>query len=90
MDSDEKPICRGDDFLMDPITIGLIVLTVASAAYSYYAAQKAAGKNKITAGEVDINTAEAGREIMVVFGTRIIKSPNTAWFGDIRTEEIKK
>jgi len=34
-------------------------------------------------------TAEAGREIPVLFGTRIIGQPNVVWWGDITTKKIK-
>lgn len=35
-------------------------------------------------------TAEAGREIPVVFGTRVIKSANVVWYGDLKAVAIKK
>lgn len=38
----------------------------------------------------NVPTAEAGREIPVLFGTRMIKSSNVVWFGDLRTQPIKK
>ncbi len=34
-------------------------------------------------------TAEEGREIPVLFGTRDIKSANVVWYGDIKTVAIK-
>lgn len=40
--------------------------------------------------EVDAPTAEEGREIPVLFGTRDIKGPNVVWFGHLRTVPIKK
>jgi len=42
-----------------------------------------------TAGTVDVPTAEPGREIPVLFGTRDITSPMVAWYGDIKTKAIK-
>ena len=45
-------------------------------------------------GEVKGPTAEEGREIPVLFGTRVIAGPNICWFGDIKTiamtEEVGK
>lgn len=35
-------------------------------------------------------TAEEGRAIPVVFGTRLIEGPNVVWYGDISNEAIKK
>lgn len=37
----------------------------------------------------NIPTAEAGREIPVLFGTRIIGQPNVVWWGDVKTKAIK-
>lgn len=41
-------------------------------------------------GTVESPTAEEGRSIPVLFGTRVIKSVNVVWYGDIRTEAIRK
>lgn len=35
-------------------------------------------------------TADEGREIPVLFGTRDIKQSNVVWYGDIKTVAIKK
>lgn len=40
--------------------------------------------------EVEAPTAEEGRAIPVLFGTRDIKGPNVVWYGDIKTVAIKK
>lgn len=36
-----------------------------------------------------VPAAEAGREIPVLFGTRIIGQPNVVWWGHLRTVAIK-
>lgn len=41
-------------------------------------------------GTVESPTAEEGRSIPVLFGTREISSVNVVWYGDIRTEAVKK
>jgi len=41
-------------------------------------------------GTVETPTAEEGRAIPVLFGTRVIKSVNVVWYGDIRTEAVRK
>ena len=42
-------------------------------------------------GEVDVRaTASAGGVIPVLFGTREIKGQNIVWYGDIKTQAIKK
>lgn len=40
--------------------------------------------------DVQAPTAEEGREIAVLFGTREIRGPNVVWYGDLRTEAIRK
>ena len=41
-----------------------------------------------TINEFEAPTAEDGREIPVLFGTREVQGPNVVWYGDLRTEEI--
>lgn len=40
--------------------------------------------------EFQVPTAEVGREIAVLFGTRDIAGPNVVWFGDLRTQAVRK
>lgn len=49
-------------------------------------------QNAKPAGLADIQapTAEDGREIPVLFGTRDINGPNVVWYGDLRTVAIRK
>jgi len=37
-----------------------------------------------------VPTAEVGREIPVLFGTRWIKSPNVVWYGNLKIEAKKE
>lgn len=39
--------------------------------------------------EIQAPTAEVGREIPVLFGTRKMDGPNVVWYGDLRTVPIK-
>jgi hypothetical protein len=39
--------------------------------------------------EINAPTAEVGREIGVLFGTRDIEGPNCVWWGDVRLVAIK-
>jgi len=41
-------------------------------------------------GDIKAPTAEEGREIPVLFGTRDIDGPNVVWYGDLRTVAIRK
>jgi len=38
---------------------------------------------------IEVPTAEDGREIPVLFGTRPIKNQNIVWYGDLKTKAIK-
>lgn len=71
--------------------IAVYVIAALAAGYSYYMAQKA-GRNmsQATAGKFEVPTAEDGRPIPWLFGTREIKSMNVEWYGDGRTEPIQK
>jgi len=40
--------------------------------------------------DFSVPTAEIGREIPVLFGTRWIKSPNVVWYGDLMIEAKKE
>lgn len=40
--------------------------------------------------EINFPTAEAGRDIPVLFGTRWIKGPNVVWYGDLRTTPVEE
>ena len=39
--------------------------------------------------EIEVPTAEEGREIPVLFGSRDISGANVVWYGDLRTTPIK-
>lgn len=41
-------------------------------------------------GDIKAPTAEAGREIPVLFGRRKITGPNVVWYGDLRVTAVKK
>lgn len=61
--------------------LNLIISLVASVIVSY-AIRKKIRSTKQKPGELDVPTAEHGRPIPVVFGTREVKSPNVVWVGD--------
>lgn len=42
------------------------------------------------AGTFEAPTAEEGRSIPILFGTRRIEAANVVWWGDLRTEAVKK
>lgn len=40
--------------------------------------------------DFNVPTAEEGRKIPVLFGTRDIQAPNVVWYGHLKTQAIKK
>lgn len=62
----------------------LLYSVIASIIVSY-AIRNKIRKQKPKPGELDFPTAEQGRAIPVVFGTKEVKSPNVVWVGDKRT-----
>ena len=38
----------------------------------------------------DVPTAEQGKPIPVLFGTRILSGPNIVWWGDVEVRAIRK
>lgn len=75
-----------------PMVVAMIVVMVASVAVSFVLAARIKGHSRKPSGlsEFQVPTAEVGREIPVLFGTRLLKGPNVVWYGDLRTQAIKK
>lgn len=63
---------------------------VASYAISAYLGPKPQSAKPAALGDFNVPTAESGREIPVLFGTRDISGPNVVWYGDFRTEAVRK
>ena len=68
-----------------------IILWVATMVISYALRPKPVNQTPTpaTIADFDVPTAEDGREIPVLFGTREVQGPNVVWYGDMRTEAIK-
>ncbi len=62
----------------------VVALVISFAMQPKPQSQKAAGL-----GDIQVPTAEEGREIPVLFGTRDIDGPNVVWYGDLKTVAIK-
>lgn len=41
-------------------------------------------------GDIKAPTAEEGREIAVLFGTRLMEGPNVVWYGDFQAVPVQK
>jgi hypothetical protein len=63
----------------------VVALVVASALAPKPQTQAPAGF-----GDVQVPTAQEGREIPVLFGTRCMRGPNVCWYGDFETIPVQK
>lgn len=66
------------------IAIAVVLAVVAISNMPKPQSQKPAGID-----EVELPTAEEGREIPVLFGCRRISGPNVIWYGDMKTKRIR-
>lgn len=67
-----------------------IAVFVVALVVAYSMAPKPETQRPAGLGDVTAPTAEEGREIPVLFGTRHIEGPNVVWYGDLRTVAIRK
>ncbi|HRP77205.1 MAG TPA: hypothetical protein PKZ27_16520 [Rhodocyclaceae bacterium] len=67
-----------------------LIIWVVTAALSFALQKKPPSQPAPMLGDIKAPTAEEGREIPVLFGTRDIEAPNVVWYGHLRTKAIKK
>jgi hypothetical protein len=65
--------------------IGYVVTLV----LGYLFAPKPQNAKPAGLSDVQAATAEVGREIPVLFGTRDLEGPNVVWYGHLKTKAIK-
>jgi len=63
----------------------IVSLVLAASMRPKSQSQPASGLN-----DVQAPTADEGLPVPVLFGTRVIEGPNCVWYGDLRSEPIKK
>ncbi len=68
----------------------LIAVFVSALVIGYARIPKPQSVKPAGLGDFKIPTAEEGREIPVLFGTRDIDGPNVVWYGDLRTVALQK
>ena len=66
------------------------IVFIASLVVSYAMIPKPESRPPAELDEIQAPTAEVGREIPVLFGTRKMDAPNVVWYGDLRTVPVKK
>lgn len=67
-----------------------VAVFVVALVVSYNTVPKPQSAKPAGLGDFNVPTAEEGREIPVLFGTRDIAGPNVVWYGDLRTDAIRK
>lgn len=67
-----------------------LFMLVVSMAISAATRPKAQNAKPAGFSELQVPTAEDGREIPVLAGRRRMPAPNWVWYGDMRTKPIKK
>lgn len=67
-----------------------IIFAILVVAIAVALAPKPPGQQPASLSEINVPTAEQGRPIPKVFGTRIVQSPNIVWYGDLGYNAIKK
>lgn len=67
-----------------------ISVYIVSLVVAYASMPKPQNKKPAGLGDIETPTAEVGREIPVLFGTRDLNSPNVVWYGHLRTVAVKK
>ena len=67
-----------------------IALFIVSYAVVYATRPKIQPQKPSGLDEFQVPTAEAGREIPVLFGSKDLNGPNVVWYGNLKTSAIKK
>lgn len=66
-----------------------LIVFIVSFFVCYAMTPKATQPSPASLSDFQITTAEPGRAIPVVFGTRLISDPNNVWYGDLSYSAIK-
>lgn len=69
--------------------LGNIVAWLALTLISVAFAPKPKSPKPAKLSELEVPTADKGRPMPVLFGTRDIKAPNNLWYGHLRTKKVK-
>jgi hypothetical protein len=68
-----------------PLWVAYIILAVAMVAMS----PKPQNTKPPALSDLKAPTADDGREIPVLFGTRVLSAPNVVWYGHMKTKAVK-
>lgn len=68
---------------------GYVAILVITWLISYALAPKPQVQKPASMDDLNIPNAEEGKEIPVVFGTVLLRSPTVVWHGDLKTKAIR-
>jgi len=67
-----------------------IVVWIGLQIVSYLLTPKAtSNQSSVAPGEVEATTVDSSGPVPVLFGTRLISTPNCVWYGDVGTTPIR-
>lgn len=66
-----------------------LIVFIISLAVCLAMAPKSTQPKPASLSDMDVPTAEPGRPVPVVFGTRLLKSPNIVWYGHLKYKAVK-
>jgi len=67
-----------------------VVVFIVALVVAYNSMPKPENRKPTAFEDIDAPTAEEGREIAVLFGTRLIEGPNLVWYGDFKSLPIQR
>lgn len=68
-----------------PLVVAMVIVFAAAV----FMAPKPQNAKPPQYSDLKAPTAQDGREIPVLFGTRVISAPNVVWYGDLKTKAVK-
>lgn len=74
---------------MDPGTWAYLIIFLVGLFVAYAMSPKPPVPPPPSLADMQVPTAEPGRPVPVIFGTRLVKAPNVVWYGDLRYSEVK-
>ncbi len=66
-----------------------LIVFIISLAVCLAMAPKSTQPSPSSLSDMNVPTAEPGRPIPVVFGTRLLKAPNIVWYGHLKYKAVK-
>jgi hypothetical protein len=67
----------------------VIAVFVVALIFGYSMIPKPESRPPAGLGDIKVPTAEEGREIPVLFGTKDVEGPNVVWYGDFAAKPVK-